>query len=126
MKCNENPSAITAICNPHTKIMYYYISCVELLRANLCSQSAGLCCYFSFHFRLLAGALSQRDLVPKIKQGFDCLLVFLFGSFDFVWQTSYGGFMNREQALRVSPLKQSKGLSRKYFIFYFLEHAFAI
>lgn len=82
-----------------------------------------------FHFRLLAGALTQSDSVPKIKQEFDCMFVFLFESFDFVWQTSFEGIGNREQAIGVST---SEAINRpleevqKYFIFHFLEHAFAI
>lgn len=50
----------------------------------------------------------QRKSRSSIVWWFSYLKVLIF-----VWRTSDGGFINREQAVRVSALKQSRGLSRR-------------
>lgn len=94
-------------------IMYHQISCVQSVRSNLWSQSAGpavwrvflsgfgLCFFFFFFFRLMAGALNSEWLSAKEKAGM-WLYVCLWK------QTSH------KQTLRVPPLKQVTGLLKEW------------
>lgn len=97
-------------------IVYHHIFCVGLLSAKLWPQSAGLASVF--HFKAIGWSSYSEWLGAKEKAEiwlYSCLLIWKFTGliFFFRW-ISYKGFMNRVQALRVSPLKQSTGLSKKW------------